>query len=156
MIPQFTSEGFLPPGRHQADWREFFNRYVTNDRRVKLADSMQQFMNLLGFANCSEVRIGGSYVTSKATPGDFDGVWMVAGADRDKVPMELDYSIAAQPEIFGGSIVPEDHQYTDIGMMIAAIETSKKNEPVGIVCLDPRQVPLAKPWDRYKRFFAQA
>jgi hypothetical protein len=156
MIPEFTEEGFLPPGHHNAGWEEFIDRYVTNDRRRALAQSLQQFLNLLGFANCSEVRIGGSYVTSKVTPGDFDGVWMVAGADRDKVPMELDYSIAAQPEIFGGCIVPDEHQYTDIGMMVAAIETNKKNEPVGIVCLDPRQVPLAEPWERYKRFFAAA
>jgi hypothetical protein len=156
MLPNFTSAGFLPSGHHHAHWTEFVARYGIGQRRQKLlTQGIQQILNLLAQAGCSEVRIGGSFVTTKERPNDFDGVWRLEGTDLNKLPIELYASIDAQPFIFEGSMIPTDWHYTDIGDFDKALETNKLGEAVGIVILRPADVPLAdQPMDRYKRFFA--
>jgi hypothetical protein len=156
MLPNYTSAGFLPTGDHHAEWSEFVARYGNGDRRQKLLKPIQQILNLLGKAGCTEVRIGGSFVTTKPVPGDFDGVWALDGVDMDRLPLELIASIDAQPDIFGGAIIPMNWHYTDICDFDKALETNKEGAPVGIVTLNPADVPIAKPMDRYKRFFEPA
>jgi hypothetical protein len=155
LLPQFTSDGFLPAGLHHASWSEFIARFGGGKRRTQLINlGLQQLLNLLAMAGCTEVRLGGSFVTSKETPGDFDGIWMLAGVDEKKLPLEVFASVGAQADIFGGSLVPEDWQYTDIGILSKALETNRAGVKVGIVVLTPQEVPLTQPLDRYRHFFA--
>lgn len=156
MLPNYTSAGFLPPGHHHADWNEFVTRYGNGDRRQMLLKPIRQILNLLAKAGCTEVRIGGSFVTTKPIPGDFDGVWSLDGVDIERLPLELYGSIDAQPDIFGGAIIPMNWHYTDICDFDKALETNKNGAPVGIVTLNPFEVPIATPMDRYKRFFEPA
>ncbi len=154
MLPQFTADGFLPEGLHHASWSEFIDRFGGSKRRTQLIDlGLHHLLNLLALAGCMEVRLGGSFVSSKEAPGDFDGIWMLAGVDEKKLPLEVFASVGAQADIFGGSLVPEDWQYTDIGILAQALATNRAGVKVGIVVLAPQEVPLTKPLDRYRRFF---
>jgi hypothetical protein len=161
MIPAFHAEGFLPPGRHRADWSEFMARYGYNEHRRYLIKGLHQMVNLLGFASCREVRVGGSFVTSKAVPGDFDAVWMKDGVDGHKLPLEIEvaeFALEVQKDIFAGTIVSSTASFFDIGgkLFVEALETNRRQQPVGVVVLDPVQVPLAEPFPRYAEFFARA
>jgi hypothetical protein len=153
MLPAFTSAGFLPVGNHNADWFEFVARYGFNSRRQNLLEGMQQLLNLLAFANCTAVQFGGSFVSNKPCPSDFDGIYMLAGVNRPALPLEIDASVQAQADIFGGSIVPEDWVYTDIGHMGTRLQTTKQGLSVGIVVLNPQTVPVMQAWPRYHHFF---
>lgn len=149
MLPAFTESGFLPEGLHHADWHEFVSRYSFGRRRPDLLEGLQQMLNLLSFANCTAVHLGGSFVSTKECPGDFDGIYMLAGVDRSRLPLEIDASVLAQADIFGGTIVPEDWVYTDIGHMGTRLHCNKQDQPVGVVVLNPLEVPLMKAWPRY-------
>lgn len=154
MLPDFTAAGFLPPGVHPCSWDEFVARYSHGWRRPTLIEGLQQMLNLLAFANCTEVRLGGSFVSSKPVPGDFDGIYMLEGVDRNKLPLELDASVNAQGDIFGGCIVPANWEFTDIGAMATCLERTKKGDQVvGLASLNPRQVPIMEAWPRYAHRF---
>ncbi len=81
---------------------------------------------------------------------------MSAGVDENRLPMEIYASVGAQSDIFGGSLVPENWQYTDIGVLAQALETNRKGIKVGMVVLAPQEVPFIQPLDRYRRFFTAA
>lgn len=155
MLPAFNESGLLPEGLHHADWDEFVSRYSFGRKRPDLLEGLQQILNLLAFANCTAVHLGGSFVTNKEWPGDFDGIYMLAGVDRSCLPLEVDASVQAQGDIFGGCIVPEDWVYPDIGHMGTCLHRNKKGEPAGIVVLNPLAVPLMKAWPRYARRFPE-
>lgn len=156
MIPPFTPEGFLPAGLHTASWSEFVARFAHNSRRQRLLfEGLQHILNLLAIAGCTEVRIGGSFVTTKELPGDFDGIWMLDGVNEKKLPLEIFASVGAQPDIFGGTIVPSNWGYTDIGSMLPALEINRARQRVGVVVLAPHEVPFAEPLPRYRHFFTQ-
>lgn len=155
MIPQFNA-GFLPAGTYHADWNEFVERFSFGWRRPDLLEGLQQMLNLLGFANCTQVQLGGSFVSEKLAPGDFDGIYMLDGVDRSKLPLELDASVNAQSDIFGGMIVPEDWDFTDIGRMAMCLRKNKAGREVGVVVLNPQDVPVMAPWPRYLRHFPGA
>jgi hypothetical protein len=65
----------------------------------------------LRIANCSVVYIGGSFVTVKEKPGDFDACWSVEGVNPDLLdPVFLDFrnGRAAQKAKFGGELFPAE------------------------------------------------
>ncbi|HTV72713.1 MAG TPA: hypothetical protein VME66_03275 [Candidatus Acidoferrales bacterium] len=73
MIPEFTDDGLLPPGIHQAtDWSEIADTFGGNTRRDALLAGLRLMLEDLRRAGCREVFLDGSFVTDKELPGDFD------------------------------------------------------------------------------------
>jgi hypothetical protein len=114
MIPVFDADGNLPPGRHRASWKEFERRFGSSFRRRHLLAAMKRMLLSLKGAGCRRVFIDGSFVTSKAEPGDYDGCWDRAGMDLSKVlktdPVLLDFSNKrlGQKLKYGGEMFPAD------------------------------------------------
>ena len=76
MIPPFDLDGYLPPGDHTATWQEFQERFCVftlSDQRLQLCRRIEQ---LIGEARASgivdRVIFGGSFVTGRPEPNDFD------------------------------------------------------------------------------------
>jgi hypothetical protein len=86
MIPPFDpAPGALPPGIHEATWAAVVVRYGYNPVRRRLLDGLAMALEGLRVAGCRRAYLGGSFVTTKPEPGDFDMCWDVAGVDEDRL-----------------------------------------------------------------------
>lgn len=72
MIPNFKKSGLLPSGIHFSNWGEFENRFANNQHRTTLLTGLKKALKLLHKFGCTEIYLGGSFVTSKPEPGDID------------------------------------------------------------------------------------
>lgn len=109
VIPEWTSDGLLPPGVHVAPWPEVIDRFGWTAWRRSLLTGLQSVTDHLGAVGCSRVWLDGSFVTTKERPGDFDIVWDMEGADLkaiDPVLRHLAPPRVAQHAKYGGDILP--------------------------------------------------
>lgn len=110
MIPLFDpSTGLLPPGIYEPSWPEFVARFGWTAHRQALLAGMKMALDALRVAGCHRVYIDGSFVTTKETPGDFDGCWEIDGVDLkhlDPVLMTFAHQRAAQKRKYGGELFP--------------------------------------------------
>lgn len=72
MIPNFKKSGVLATGVHFATWDEFEKRFALNQHRQNLLASFKKGLQILHKFGCTEVYVGGSFVSDKAEPGDVD------------------------------------------------------------------------------------
>jgi hypothetical protein len=109
MIPAFTDEGFLPEGIHETSWDELQTRYGTTAHRKRLLAGLRHALSDLALAGCKAVYIDGSFITTKATPGDFDACWDEEDVDWDALDETLltfDNARAAQKLKYSGELFP--------------------------------------------------
>jgi len=76
MLPQFTEQGLLPEGIHHATFAEFERRFAyfeRSDRRYRLLDRLRELYHQVQQSGIvKQLLVGGSFVTSKPEPSDFD------------------------------------------------------------------------------------
>jgi hypothetical protein len=109
VIPEFQSDGLLPSGVHTATWQEVCQRFGWNEHRRKLLEGLRLALCGLRAAGCQRAYLDGSFVTSKEFPGDFDGLWEVAGVNPQLLdPVLLDFRglRAAQKAKYLGEMFP--------------------------------------------------
>lgn len=83
----------LPPGIHWATMEDVAARFVTSPRRVWLVEGLVQAVDVLTRAGCRRLYLDGSFVTSKESPGDYDGCWDPIGVVASRLdPILLDFS----------------------------------------------------------------
>jgi hypothetical protein len=92
VIPDFDSNGNLPPGVYDVSLEEIEHCFAWNDRRKKLFEGLRAAIINLTQANVKRVWIDGSFVTNKDDPNDIDGYWESdKDVDADKIdPVFLD------------------------------------------------------------------
>ncbi len=74
LIPEFQ-DGFLPKGMHSCSGDEFINRFCNiNDYRKKFIQSIEDIFDFAKERNAKYIFIGGSFITGKEEPSDFDVV----------------------------------------------------------------------------------
>jgi len=84
-IPEFDlATGALPAGIHDAAWSEVAARFGINATRIRLLSGLRRALDILAAAGCTSVYLGGSFVTAKALPADWDGCY---GPERDIHPV---------------------------------------------------------------------
>src|ERR1017187_1409370 len=92
MLPDFNADGLLPAGIHWASWQEISDRFGHNQRRQDLLTGLKEALASLKTAGCQTAFLDGSFVTNKATPGDFDACWDPANVDPYKLdPVLLNF-----------------------------------------------------------------
>jgi hypothetical protein len=129
-IPPFNELGYLPPGIYEVSWREFMNRFATNPHRLRLATGLAPALRKLASAGCRRVLIGGSFVTSKEYPNDFDGWYESFGLNLNVLdPLFLE-DIKSQSEVFGGTLF-------DPPAYEGFFQTDRVGRPKGVIVLDP-------------------
>lgn len=72
VIPPFDTHGNLPPGVHPATLVDVEHRFAHNCKRRLLFAGLARVVAILREANCPEIYLDGSFITSKEEPGDFD------------------------------------------------------------------------------------
>jgi hypothetical protein len=133
-IPPFEDNlGYLPPGVYETTWMEFSQRFGTNRHRLDLLTGIKAACRKLAIAGCRRVVIGGSFVTTKKFPGDFDAYYDDFGLDGAVLdPLFVD-EIDRQIDVFRGelrSTFGYDGQ----------LRTDRAGNPRGVVALDPTEL----------------
>jgi len=95
MIPTLVSRTgtdiqALPAGLHFIALREFREAFAYNHRRAWLFEGFIAACKALREAGCGRIYIGGSYVTSKSEPGDYDACWDPIGVSANLDPVLYD------------------------------------------------------------------
>lgn len=62
----------MPPGVHTVTLTEVENKFAYNVRRKALSAGLSNVIRILKEANCLEVFLDGSYITTKEEPDDYD------------------------------------------------------------------------------------
>ena len=79
-------------------------RFAINRQRQRLATGLAAALRKLAIAGCRRVLIGGSFVTSKEHPNDFDGWYESFGLNLNVLdPLFLE-DVESQMEAFGGTL----------------------------------------------------
>ena len=134
-IPPFNELGYLPPGIYETTWIEFMKRFAINSQRQRLATGLAAALHKLAGAGCRRVLIGGSFVTSKEYPNDFDGWYESFGLDLNILdPLFLE-DVESQMEVFGGTLFsPPTYE--------GFFQTDRDGRPKGVVVLDPKEMSI--------------
>ena len=132
-IPPFNELGYLPPGIYETSWLELMERFAINPQRQRLATGLAAALRKLAIAGCRRVSIGGSFVTSKEYPNDFDGWYESFGLDLDILdPLFLE-DVESQMEVFGGTLFsPPSYE--------GFFQTDREGRPKGVIVLDPKEM----------------
>lgn len=141
MIPEFGSDGNLPPGVHPTTWSEVNSRFGGTTHRRTLLRGLRRALQALRRAGCRRVFLDGSFVTSKPVPNDFDACWDVQGVNPAFLdPTLLDFSAgrAAQKAKYLGELFPAQSPEGSSGSpFIEFFQTDRlTGGPKGIVAID--------------------
>ena len=81
-IPKFDKNVNLSEGIHLSTLADIQEIFAFNERRQELFAGLKRACEPLRIAGCRRIYIGGSFVTNKEFPGDFDFCWESEGVDR--------------------------------------------------------------------------
>jgi len=140
MIPEFTEAGLLPPGIHRATFEEFERRFAyfdRSDRRFRIFDKLRELHQQAKMSGIvRRILIGGSFVTDKPEPNDFDCILVLDPAIEGHELRPMEYNVASGKmacRIFRGDIysyldgIPALHKFTKF------FQFTRELEPMGIV-----------------------
>ena len=134
MIPPFNEQGYLPQGIYEPTWDDFWERFGTNNYRRQLLTGLRLALKQLKLAGCQRVYIGGSFVTAKERPNDYDGCFDLFGINENTIdPIFIQPNLAAQRTRFYGELVPN-------AAMAGFFQTDINGNPKGIIVIDPTTV----------------
>jgi hypothetical protein len=143
VIPPWTS-GLLPPGVHEAEWKELEQRFGFTPDRRRLLQGLRAALLALRAAGCQRVWINGSFVTDKEIPRDFDMCWEPVGVDPallDPVLLDLAAPRFAQHAKYGGDIFPNVVEGGSGSVFLEFFQVDKDTgDAKGIVEIDLRRL----------------
>lgn len=146
MLPQFDASGNLPVGIYQCSWNEFVVRFGYNYKRKMLLNGLHNLVALVSSLGEPIIYVGGSFVTDKLLPGDFDACWdyvnrtdpiLQSLADTYPIFLDMDYPRINQKNAFGGEFFPAFGIEQESGKTFLEFfqRTKDTNQPKGIVQL---------------------
>jgi hypothetical protein len=107
-------------------------RFVINRHRQRLATGLAAALRKLGVAGCRRVIIGGSFVTTKEKPNDFDGWYEDFGLDPNILDPLFVENVNDQQIVFGGRLF-------DLPSYEGFFQTDREGRPKGVIALDPKE-----------------
>ena len=122
------------------------SRYATNTRRGELLGGLLDALHHLRAAGCTTAYLGGSFVTAKEHPGDFDACWESRGVDASRLDRELlDFgdARAAQKARYGGELFPVEVSAEPAGTTFLDYfqRDRESGEPKGIIAIALGEAP---------------
>lgn len=154
MIPNFDDRGLLPAGVHDAGgFAEVAAVFAFNQHRTQLLGELQRFiaLELQHVATGLELIVGGSFLTTKAIPGDIDCTVLIPlmevgnrGAllnllitDGGKSRIWKEYRVEAYPSLMfpGQNDFSAYFQY--VGDKSALIHNCSPTDRRGVIKIDP-------------------
>ncbi len=140
MLPDFTEDGLLPPGIYRITWEEFEKRFVYfahSDRRFRLFDKLRQlYQQAKQSSIVKRLLIGGSYITTKPEPNDFDCILVLDPQVGNRELSPIEYNLlwrSRARRIFGGDIISVAEGSANYDDYMKLFQTTRDKMPVGIV-----------------------
>jgi hypothetical protein len=140
MLPDFTEHGLLPEGIHRATLEEFEKRFVyfdRSDRRFRIFDKLQELYHEAKRSGIiKQLLVGGSFVTDKPEPNDFDAILVYDPSIRrvDLRPMEYNLvSLVMVRRKLGGDVFPVIKDSPEYQKYMNLFQATRSGERVGIV-----------------------
>ena len=130
-MPPFNDNGNLPSGIYDLLWSDFEEKFATNESRRRLTLGLKRALILLAQAGCQLVYVGGSFVTSKEYPNDFDAWYDDMPISYGTLDPIFDDREALKVEFGGELFTSPPFQF---------LQKDKNGNPRGIVALDPREL----------------
>ncbi|MEW9702278.1 hypothetical protein [Paenibacillus sp. SI8] len=143
-IPDFSSNGLLPPGIHVTTWEDFKDKYGINHTRRTQLNGLERAIKCFKDAGCTKIYVDGSFVTNKKIPGDFDALYDLDEVNEDAIDERLlDASIqgrAIQKKYFEGEFFPASVKAAPNGTVyLDFFQTDKKTKcQKGIIQIELR------------------
>lgn len=132
-MPPFNEQGYLPPGVYEIRWQELMERFATSTGRQRIVTGLAAALRKLAIAGCTRVIIGGSFISAKVEPRDFDAYYDNFGIDFELLDALFVEDTDSQQDVFCGELFPT------IGYD-RFLQTDKEGNPRGVVALDPREL----------------
>lgn len=140
MIPEFTDQGLLPPGTHQATLEELKERFAIFDRsdqRLRIHEKLERLLReAQSSAVVKRVLVGGSFVTAKSEPNDFDCILVLDSAISGNELRPQEYNLVSRRmarRLFGGDVVPLLEGSEALDWYLGFFQTTRDGERVGLV-----------------------
>jgi hypothetical protein len=140
MLPAFIDDGLLPEGIHLAAFEEFEKRFVyfdVSDRRYQLFDKLRElYQEAKRSAIVKRFIVGGSFITSKPEPNDFDCILVLDSTVRSDNLRPMEYNLTsrrAARRLFRGDIIPVVEDSTEYHDYMNLFQTTRHQKRVGIV-----------------------
>jgi hypothetical protein len=108
-------------------------RFAINPHRLRLATGLAAALRKLGLAGCRRVIIGGSFITDKEEPNDFDGWYDDFCLDLDVLDSLFVEEVDRQQSVFGGRLF-------DLPSYEGFFQTDRSGRPKGVIALDPQEL----------------
>lgn len=140
MIPDFDDDGLLPPGIHQTDldgFRERFAVFDRSDRRLRIFDQLERLVEAAKSANIVQrIIFGGSFVTSKAEPNDFDCILVLDPEIVGTTLRPFEYNLVSRRmarRLFGGDVLSALEDSDALQQYLDFFQTTRDGQRMGIV-----------------------
>ena len=140
MLPEFTQKGLLPAGVHRATLEEFEQRFIYfdhSDRRYRLFDKFRELhRQARGSGIVQRMLVGGSFVTSKPEPNDFDCILVVDPAVQNRNLLPTEYNLDSRTRarrLFGGDVIAVVEGSVNYHMYMSFFQHTREQVGVGIV-----------------------
>ena len=145
MVPDFDTDGNLPPGIYSAAWQEFCDRFGATPQRARLIVGLKAALDTLRTAGCQQVYIDGSFVTEKESPNDYDACWDITNVRPellDPLLLKFDDGRVAQKTKYLGDLFPAQTQESLTGRtFLEFFQVDKETgNPKGIIVLNIRSL----------------
>ena len=105
-MPPFNELGYLPPGVYEISWKDLMERFATNQRRQRIITGLAAALRKLAIAGCTRVIIGGSFISAKEEPNDFDAYYDNFGLNFDLLDPLFVEDVDSQSDVFWGELFP--------------------------------------------------
>ena len=143
-------DGFLPPDVHLTNWADLTERFAADPNRARFLPGMQHALLDLREGGVNRAYVGGSFVTDKVIPGDFDIAYQDA-ANFAKSPALK--RIFAHRDImkmtYGGELQHDALDY---------FKHARDGRRIGVLALDLKdlparsdQSPAVAAWEQIRR-----
>jgi len=145
MLPEAdSSTGYLPPGVHDAPWKEVALRFGANGHRTRLIGGLLAALQNLAGAGCRSVLLDGSFVSQKELPEEYDGAWDTQGVDPYRLdPVLLDFTNgrAAMKSKYLGELFPATFPAAPGVLYRDFFKKDRSGLPKGVVNIDLGSLP---------------
>ncbi len=140
MIPDFNDNGLLPPGLHRTDLEGFRERFAIFDRSGRRLRIFEQLERFIGEASKStivrRIFVGGSFVTAKPEPNDFDCILVLDPAIVGAKLRPFEYNLVSRlmaRRMFDGDVLSALEGSAALDEYLEFFQTTRKGERMGIV-----------------------
>jgi len=145
-IPSFDRSGLLPAGSYRTTWPEFYRRFGFNQERRDILASLQEVAGHVKNAGGDKIIVGGSLISNKAVPNDFDAAWIERGVDKLSLPPDISRQLpgvlAAKP--LKGDFYAASTDFDGMGIWLDVLGKTRSGRDVGVITIDLATMPSVK------------